>query len=163
MNRKSFGICAALCAALVAASAANAQMDGAELAPQFRWKPIPAPKWRAYGGAKIENGVLTVSRAEPGTAYAEAELDLSEYNGKAVELAAIVEGKGVGGKTVPHGGFSFSLSYLDVKMGGNRTWPMGPRPTSDFGPAEVVFTDRSEIRLPTLVLHSMKMPLSDRL
>ena len=144
MNAKSLKIGAALCAAGIAALAANAQMAGAELAPQFRWKPIPAPKWRAYGGAKIENGVLSVSCPEPATAYAEADLDLSEYDGKAVELAVVVEGKGVGGKTVPHGGFSFCVSYLDVNMGGNRTWPMGPRPTGDFGPAEVVFTDRSE-------------------
>ncbi len=144
MNAKSFGIAAALCVALVAASAANAQMAGAELAPQFRWKPVPVPKWKTQGGAKIENGILTVSCAEPGTAYAEAELDLSEYDGKAFELAAVFEGKGVGGKTVPHGGFTLCVSYLDVNMGGNRTWPMGPKPTGDFGPAEIVFTDRSE-------------------
>ena len=143
-NCKSFGFGAALFASLFAAFAANAQVDGVELAPQFRWKPLPAPKWKAQGGAKIEGGVLKVSCAEPGTAYAEAELDLTEYDGKAVELSAVVEGKGVGGKTVPHGGFTFSLSYLDVKMGGNRTWPPGPKPTGDFGPAEVVFSDRNE-------------------
>ncbi len=78
MNRRSFTIAAALFAALVAASAANAQMAGAELAPQFRWKPVPASKWRTHGGAKIENGVLTVSCPKPGKAYAEAEW----YNGK---------------------------------------------------------------------------------
>ncbi|MBQ6247963.1 MAG: hypothetical protein IJK04_13915, partial [Kiritimatiellae bacterium] len=128
MTVKSLKVGAALCAAGIAALAANAQMDGADLAPQFRWKPIPVPKWKTQGEAKIENGVLTVSCAEPGTAYAEAELDLSEYDGKAVELSLVVEGKGVGGKTVPHGGFSFCVSYLDVNMGGNRTWPMGPRP-----------------------------------
>ncbi len=144
MKEKPFQIVAALCAALVAALAANAQMDGADLAPQFRWKPVPASKWRTHGGAKIENGVLTVTCPEPGKAYAEADLDLSEYDGKAFELAAVFEGKGVGGKTVPCGGFTLCVSYLDVNMGGNRTWPMCPKPTGDFGPAEVVFTDRSE-------------------
>ena len=144
MKEKPFQSVAALCAAGIAALATNAQMAGAELAPQFRWKPIPVPKWKTQGGAKIENGVLTVSRPEPGTAYAEAELDLSEYDGKAFELAAVFEGKGVGGKTVPYGGFTLCVSYLDVNMGGNRTWPMCPKPTGDFGPTEVVFTDRSE-------------------
>ena len=132
----------AFCALFVAA--AHAQVAGVEQAPQFRWKPMPPLQWKVVGGAKIVNGILTASCQEPGTAYASAELDLSEYDEKAVEIAVVAEGRDVGDKQVPHGGFDFCVSYLDVKMGGNRTWPSGPKPVGTFGPAEIVFTDRSE-------------------
>ena len=131
-------------AASFAATASPAQIAGAELAPQFRWKPLPEIRWKTHGGARIERGVMTVSLDVPGTAYAEAELDLSEYDGKAFEIAAIVETKDVRDAQVSHGGFSFCTSYLDIEMGGNRTWPHSPKLPSDFGPSETIFTDRSD-------------------
>ena len=121
---------------------------GQALPPQFVWKSIPPPAWRtscdANGSAKIEDGVLTASCATTGVALAEAEIDISEYDGRPFEICAVVTGEGVAGSETGNSGFRFAVNYIDVTMGGNRTWPGGRRPVGDFGPEEIVFTDRTE-------------------
>lgn len=86
MSAKSYKTLAALCAAGIALVAAPRPAMGQALPQQFVWKSLPPLEWNvtcdADGKARIEDGVLTASCAEPGVAIAEAEIDLSEYDGR---------------------------------------------------------------------------------
>ena len=130
--------------ALAAGRGSFAADESAALAPSFVWKPLPGLTWRTTGAAKIENGVLTVDLDRVGEAYAQAEIDLSGYDGKAFELAAVVETKGVADAPKSYLGYRFAVNYLDMSQGGNRSWPGGPQVVGDFGPAESVFIDRTD-------------------
>ena len=133
-----------LAAVLAATGFALTADESAALAPSFVWKPLAGLTWRTTGAAKIENGVLTVDLDRVDEAYAQAEIDLSGYDGKAFELAAVVETKGVADAPKSYLGYRFAVNYLDMSMGGNRSWPGGPHVVGDFGPAESVFIDRTD-------------------
>ena len=118
--------------------------ESAALPPAFVWTPIPGLVWKTSGTAKIENGVLTAVCETVGDAYAQAEVDLSGYDGKPFEICAIVKTEGVVDAEKPYLGYRFAVNYLDMSMGGNRTWPGGPRIVGEYGPGETVFADRTE-------------------
>ena len=84
----------ALALVLAPPPAAFADGEGAALPPSFVWTPVTGLVWRTLGAAKIENGVLTARLDQVGDAYAEAELDLSGYDGRPFELAATVKAEG---------------------------------------------------------------------
>ena len=134
----------ALALVLAPPPAAFADGEGAALPPSFVWTPVTGLVWRTLGAAKIENGVLTARLDQVGDAYAEAELDLSGYDGRPFELAATVKAEGVADAEKNYLGFRFASNYLDMSMGGNRSWPGGPTVSGDFGPGEVVFLDRTD-------------------
>ena len=119
--------------------------ESTALPPSFVWERVPGLKWRTTGAATISNGVLEVSLSEVGNGYAEADIDLSGYNGRPFEISATVETEGVADAEKNYLGFRFAVNYLDMTAGGgNRTWPSGPSIRGDFGLGEVVFADRFE-------------------
>ena len=141
MKSKAVIVAAAVAAMGLAVVAAD---ESAALPPAFVWKPIPGLVWRTLGSARIEDGVLIAELDKVGNAYAQAEIDLSAYDGKPYELCATVKTEGIADAQKPYLGYSFSVNYLDMSMGGNRTWPSGQKILGDYGPAETLFFDRSE-------------------
>ena len=131
-------------AATYAVLCGHAVDESAALPPAFVWKTIPGLVWRTAGPARIENGVLIAELNKVGDAYAQAEIDLSAYDGKPYELTATVEAEGIADAPKPYFGYRFAVNYLDMSMGGNRTWPSGRRIVGDYGPGETIFADRTE-------------------
>lgn len=129
---------------LTAMGVALSADESAALPPAFVWKPVPGLVWRTHGSARIENGVLIAELDKVGNAYAQAEIDISAYDGKPYELCATVKAEGIADAPKTYLGYRFAVNYLDMSMGGNRTWPGGQRIVGDYGPGEVFFVDRTE-------------------
>ena len=114
--------------------------ESTALPPSFVWERLPGLEWRACGDARIEGGVLEVSLSEPGDGWAEADIDLSGYDGRAFEISATVAAEGVVG--AGGAGLRVAVGYVDATAGGGGlSWPSAPCVRGDFGPADVVFTD----------------------
>lgn len=131
-------------ATIVATGLVLAADESAALPPAFVWKPVSGLVWRTHGSARIENGVLIAELDKVGNAYAQAEIDISAYDGKPYELCATVKAEGIADAPKTCLGYRFAVNYLDMSMGGNRTWPGGQRIVGDYGPGEVFFVDRTE-------------------
>ncbi|MBP5545503.1 MAG: hypothetical protein ILM98_15635, partial [Kiritimatiellae bacterium] len=104
-------LCAVLCATLATSLPGSARTvfeagtgtspaaagESTALPPSFVWERVPGLAWRACGAARIEGGVLEVSLPEAGDGWAEADIDLSGYDGRAFEISATVAAEGVAG------------------------------------------------------------------
>ena len=133
---------AALPAAVAAGTGTGLAVAGESTAlpPSFVWERVPGLAWRACGNARIEGGVLEVSLPEAGDGWAEADIDLSGYDGRAFEISATVAAEGVAG--AGGAGLRVAVGYVDATAGGGGlSWPSAPCVRGDFGPADVVFTD----------------------
>ncbi|MBQ0032044.1 MAG: cellulase family glycosylhydrolase [bacterium] len=131
-------------AALAAMGSVSAADESAALPPAFVGKPVPGLVWKTVGSARIENGLLIAELDKVGDAYAQAEIDLSAYDRKPYEIAATVRAENIVDATQTYLGYRFAVNYLDMSMGGNRTWPSGRRIVGDYGPGETHFVDRTE-------------------
>ena len=62
--------------------------ESTALPPSFVWERVPGLAWRTCGNARIEGGVMEISLPEAGDGWAEADIDLSGYDGEG-RLAAL--------------------------------------------------------------------------
>ena len=128
---------------LVAAAAlAAVAEDRGAAAPEFVWRDIPALKWRTHGNARIEDGLLTCEAdASNRNAFAWADVDLSAYDGKPLQMHVSASSEGVTASKKSYLGFRFQISYLDLDMGGHRVWPGGPKLLGTQPTQEILFRD----------------------
>ena len=128
---------------LVAAAAlAAVAEDRGAAAPEFVWRDVPALKWRTHGNARIEDGLLTCEAdASNRNAFAWADVDLSAYDGKPLQMHVSASSEGVTASKKSYLGFRFQISYLDLDMGGHRVWPGGPKLLGTQPTQEILFRD----------------------
>ena len=142
MNAKSLKIGAALCAALAMVALPALAEDRGPAAPEFIWHDIGGITWRFYGNARIVGDELVCEAdASNRTAYAVGTCDLSEYDGKPMQMQIVASAENVTKSEKNYLGFRFLLSYLDIAMGGQRVWPSGGRLDGTRPPTEILWRD----------------------
>jgi len=116
-------------AALVAALSASAGEDVSSGDGLFVPEPVGAfravtgLKWKLPPGARIDGNVLTVvnapkaGRADPGTVWAEAELDLAECSNRGFEMTIVGSGEDIARPAIPHHGLKFMVQVRDGLSG----------------------------------------------
>ena len=116
--------------------------DRGAAAPEFIWRDVPALKWHTHGNARIEGGLLTCEAdASNRNAFAWADIDLSAYDGKPLQMHVSASSEGVTASKKSYLGFRFQISYLDLDMGGHRVWPSGPKLIGTQPTQEILFRD----------------------
>ena len=95
MNAKSSKIITALCAALTMIALPALAEDRGPAAPEFFWHDIGGIAWRFHGNARIIGDELVCEAdASNRTAYAVGTCDLSEYDGKPMQMQIVASAEG---------------------------------------------------------------------
>ena len=116
--------------------------DRGATAPEFVWRDVPLLKWHACGNVRVEGDTLTCEAdVSNRNAYAWADIDLSAYDGKPLQMHISASTEGVTASAKSYLGFRFQLSYLDLDMGGGRVWPGGPKLLGTQPMQEILFRD----------------------
>ena len=111
-------------------------------APVFVWHDVGKVEWRFCGSAKIVGDELVCVADETNrNAYAVGSCDMSEYDGRPMQMQVVASTENVTQSKKNYLGFGFCLSYLDLDMGGNRVWPSGGKLDGTKPPTEVAWRD----------------------
>ena len=116
--------------------------DRGGTAPEFVWVDAPSLNWHTHGKVRIDGGMLTCEADVTNrNAFAWADIDLSAYDGKPIQMHISAATEGVTASTKSYLGFHFQVSYLDLDMGGGRVWPGGPKLLGTQPMQEILFRD----------------------
>ena len=137
------GMVQAFCLLLVLVwGAAGRAEDRGGTAPEFVWRDVTGVTWSLHGNARIVGDELVCVADETNrNAFAVGRCDLSEYDGKPLQLQIVAATEDVTRSAKNYLGFRFMLSYLDLDMGGGRVWPNGGTLYGTKPPTELAWRD----------------------
>ncbi len=142
---RGFGAAMGLCCVFLGMClkpGASVAEDRGGMPPEFVWHDVTGIKWRFVGNAKIVGDELVCEATEASrNAYAVGSCDMSEYDGKPMQMHVVASTESVTRSRKGYLGFRFLLSYLDIEKGGHRVWPNGGALYGDNPPAEVAWRD----------------------
>ena len=128
--------------AVALAAAVGFGADQGATAPEFIWRDVKGVRWSFHGNARIVGDELVCVADETNrNAYAIGYCDLSEYDGKPLQMQIVASAEDVTRSRKSYLGFRFMLSYLDLDMGGNRVWPNGGALYGTKPPTEIAWRD----------------------